>query len=162
MKKTFVDAALQEAVLYDGDAVVRRYRVSTAKNGLGCTANSDCTPIGKLRIAEKIGEGLPIGTVFRSRAPTKDVWSSDPSNPLSSSTDDLVLSRILWLGGAEAQNANTHRRYVYIHGTNHENLLGQPASHGCIRMRNTDVIELFDLVAVGNEVDVTAGGDEVA
>jgi lipoprotein-anchoring transpeptidase ErfK/SrfK len=115
-----------------------------------------------LRIVEKIGEGLPIGTVFRSRAPTKDVWSSDPSNPLSSSTDDLVLSRILWLGGAEAQNANTRGRYVYIHGTNHENLLGQPASHGCIRMSNTDVIELFDLVEVGNEVDVTAGGDEVA
>ena len=104
---------------------------------------------------------MPIGTVFRQRLPTKEVWSSEPSNPLSRSKEDFVLSRILWLEGCEARNVNTRARCIYIHGTNHESLLGQPESHGCIRMSNEDVIELFDLVDVGDGVEVSEGREEI-
>ncbi len=97
------------------------------------------TPTGRFRIAEKIGGGVPTGTVFRSRVPLKP---GDPFPP----TEDLVMSRILWLDGLEEHNANTRERFIYIHGTKHEDKIGSPASHGCIRMRNADVIDLFDLV----------------
>src|SRR5437762_11163694 len=97
------------------------------------------TPIGLFRIAEKIGEHAPSGTVFRSRIALQP---GDPFPP----TEDLVMSRILWLDGLEEQNANTRERFIYIHGTKHEDEIGTPASHGCIRMRNADVIELFKLV----------------
>jgi lipoprotein-anchoring transpeptidase ErfK/SrfK len=156
VKTIAVNAATQEAVLYDSDTIVGRYVISTAKNGLSCEANSFCTPTGNLEIAQKIGQGLPIGTVLIGRVPTKEVWSSAPSNPLSMSKEDLVLSRILWLKGCEAQNENTYVRCIYMHGTNHEDMLGKPASHGCIRFSNKDIIELFDLVDVGDEVVVTS------
>ena len=95
------------------------------------------TPMGKFRIAEKIGHGRrPADTVFKSSRAL-----SGPAKMLRG--DDLVMSRILWLDGVEAHNANTRERYIYIHGTKHEDRLGTPASHGCIRMRNEDVIELF-------------------
>ncbi len=97
------------------------------------------TPTGRFRIAEKIGEDAPSGTVFRSRIALQP---GDPFPP----TEDLVMSRILWLDGLEEQNANTRERFIYIHGTKHEDKIGSPASHGCIRMRNDDVIDLFDLV----------------
>ena len=97
------------------------------------------TPTGRFRIAEKIGGDVPSGTVFLSRVPLKP---GDPFPP----TEDLVTSRILWLDGLEEHNANTRERFIYIHGTKHEDKIGSPASHGCIRMRNADVIDLFDLV----------------
>lgn len=82
---------------------------------------------------------MPSGTIFRSRVPL------GPEDPLPS-TEDLVMSRILWLDGLDDHNANTRDRFIYIHGTRHEDKIGTPASHGCIRMRNTDVVELFELV----------------
>jgi len=97
------------------------------------------TPTGRFRIAEKIGGSAPSGTVFQSRVPLKP---GDPFPP----SEDLVMSRILWLDGLEEHNANTRQRFIYIHGTKHEDKIGSPASHGCIRMRNADVIDLFDLV----------------
>ena len=97
------------------------------------------TPLGKFRIAEKIGQGAPAGTVFKARV------ALTPSDPLPA-TEDLVTSRILWLDGLGKRNANTHARFIYIHGTKHEDKIGRPDSHGCIRMRDDDVIELFDLV----------------
>ena len=97
------------------------------------------TPIGRFRVAEKIGSDLPSGTIFRSRVPLKP---DDPRPP----TEDLVMSRILWLDGLDEHNANTRERFIYIHGTKHEGKIGSPASCGCIRMRNADVVELFDLV----------------
>ena len=97
------------------------------------------TPIGRFRIVEKIGANAPSRTVFLSRVPLKP---GDPFPP----TEDLVMSRILWLDGLEEHNANTRDRFIYIHGTKHEDKIGSPASHGCIRMRNDDVIDLFDLV----------------
>jgi L,D-transpeptidase YbiS len=152
--KIVVDTKAQQARLYRGDELVRTYRISTAANGLGSEKGSYKTPTGKLRVAKKIGDACPHGTVFKSRVDTGQVWSRDPANPLCSSDEDLVLSRILWLEGCEPHNANTIERYIYIHGTNQEHLLGTPASHGCVRFSNQDVVELYDLVPEGTSVEV--------
>jgi lipoprotein-anchoring transpeptidase ErfK/SrfK len=126
----------------DGDTAIRRYPVSTSRFGIGTETGSMKTPTGRFRVAEKIGSDVPRGTVFRSRVALKPL---DPVPP----TEDLVMSRILWLDGLDEQNANTRDRYIYIHGTKHEDKIGTPASCGCVRMRNADVIELFDLVDEG-------------
>jgi lipoprotein-anchoring transpeptidase ErfK/SrfK len=97
-------------------------------------------------IKEKHGEGAERGTIFKSRQPV-GLWT-----PGMDTKSDFVLTRILWLHGLEPRNANTFQRYIYIHGTNDENGIGRPGSHGCVRMRNRDVIELFDRVPVGTEV----------
>ncbi|HYF35283.1 MAG TPA: L,D-transpeptidase, partial [Prosthecobacter sp.] len=97
-------------------------------------------------VREKHGDTAPPGTIFKSRQPVGH-WTPDIQTP-----DDLVLTRILWLHGQEPRNANTFTRYIYIHGTNDEAAIGRPASHGCIRMRNADVIELFDQVPLGTPV----------
>ena len=103
------------------------------------------TPLGRFKVAEKIGHDMPHGTIFRSRLPLR------PEEPLPQ-TEDLVTSRILWLEGLEPQNANTKQRFIYIHGTKHEDRIGRPDSHGCIRMRNEDVIDLFNRVEEGTHV----------
>jgi lipoprotein-anchoring transpeptidase ErfK/SrfK len=100
-------------------------------------------------VSEKIGDGASAGAVFKSRVPTGEL--GDEANP-----EDLVQTRILWLHGLDAENANTHDRYIYIHGTNHEEAIGTAASHGCVRMRNEDVIELFDRVSEGAPVFIEA------
>jgi GrpB-like predicted nucleotidyltransferase (UPF0157 family) len=153
-RRLLIKSASQRAELWEGDHLFKTYRISTAMNGLGCQENSYCTPTGKLRVASKIGEGLPMGSVLRARIPTGEVWTADPSNPLFKSTEDLVLTRLLWLEGTEDHNANTFRRFIYLHGTNQETLLGQPASHGCIRFSNAEILEIFELLQAGNEVEV--------
>lgn len=105
------------------------------------------TPTGRFRIAEKIGDGMPVGTVFKSRRPVKVTKKLLRD-------EDLVMTRILWLDGLDPENANTHERFIYIHGTNHEERLGEPASHGCIRMRSADLVELFELVDVDTPVAI--------
>jgi lipoprotein-anchoring transpeptidase ErfK/SrfK len=135
----------QRLELVSGDEVVARYPVSTSRFGLGSEEGSMKTPLGRFRIGEKIGGDFPSGTIFRSRIPLDPDEAPPP-------TDDHVLSRILWLDGLEEHNANTRDRFIYIHGTNHEDEIGQPASHGCIRMRNADLIALFDQVPLGAEV----------
>ena len=107
------------------------------------------TPVGRFRIAEMFGHNLPPETAFKSRKPIR-------ASAKALKSDDLVMSRILWLDGVEPRNANTYERYVYIHGTNHEEAIGTPASHGCIRMRNKDVVELFDRVKVDTPVIIAA------
>jgi lipoprotein-anchoring transpeptidase ErfK/SrfK len=129
----------QLLTLKEGETPVRSYPVSTSRFGLGTEEGSLKTPIGRFRVAEKIGGDMPAGTIFQSRAPVK------PGDPLPP-TEDLVMSRILWLDGLDEHNANTRQRFIYIHGTKHEGKIGSPASCGCIRMRNEDVVELFDLV----------------
>ena len=153
-RKMFVKSKEQVAELWDGIKLLKIYRISTALKGLGCEEGSYCTPTGKLRVASKVGFGLPIGGVLRSRISTGEIWSNDPTNPLSSSDEDLVLTRLLWLEGAEDHNANTFKRYIYLHGTNQEHLLGKPASRGCIRFSNNDIVEVFDALQAGNEVEV--------
>ncbi len=134
-----------------------RYPVSTAAKGPGCVAGSFCTPIGLHRIRLKIGEGCPPGSVFVSRRPTGEVYSEELGRAWPDR--DWILSRILWLDGLvpglnRGGNVDSLRRFIYIHGTSDEALIGTPASHGCIRMRNTDVIELFDRVEIGVLVDI--------
>ena len=107
------------------------------------------TPTGRFRVAEKIGDGMPVGTVFKNRRPAK------VTKKLMRDAD-LVMTRILWLDGLEPGNANTHERFIYIHGTNHEENLGEPASHGCIRMRSSDLLELYELVQVNTPVAIKA------
>ncbi len=128
----------------DGE-VIRSFPVSTSRFGLGTEEGSLKTPLGHFRIAQKIGHDQPSGTVFRARVPLR------PGDPLPE-TEDWITSRILWLDGTELENANTRNRYIYIHGTRHEDKIGTPDSHGCIRMRNADVIELFGLVEEGTPV----------
>jgi L,D-transpeptidase YbiS len=135
----------QRLDLLCGEAILASFPVSTSRFGLGFGEGSLQTPVGKFKIGEKTGAGAPSGTVFRDRIPL----ALDEA-PLP--TDDLVLSRILWLDGLEERNANTRDRFIYIHGTNHEEEIGRPASHGCIRMKNADLIALFDRVPLGAEV----------
>ncbi len=126
-------------------ALARRYVVSTSKFGTGCEPGSQKTPTGAFLIESKWGDGAPVGEVFVSRVATGTFGKEeDPT--------DHVQTRILWLTGLSEENANTHSRYIYIHGTNAESLLGSPASHGCVRMSNADVIDLFDRVEVGTPV----------
>jgi lipoprotein-anchoring transpeptidase ErfK/SrfK len=157
-----VDTRLQQLYLWepypDGDMLIRQYPVSTAANGEGEQTGSHCTPRGRHRIAEKIGADAPLGTAFKSRQPTGEIWTPelDAENP----GRDWILTRILWLEGLEpgknqGGSVDSHDRFIYIHGTNEEHKLGTPASHGCIRMKNEDVAELFKLVPVGTEVRIS-------
>jgi len=144
-----ISVARQQLKLKRGRRTERTFPISTSKFGLGSKEGSMKTPLGRFRIAEKIGDNLPTETAFKSRKPIR-------VSAKALRSDDLVMSRILWLDGMESHNANTYERYVYIHGTNHEEAIGEPASHGCIRMRNNDVAELFDLVEVNTPVTIAA------
>jgi lipoprotein-anchoring transpeptidase ErfK/SrfK len=145
VKNIHISIRDQRLTLKEGETLIRTYPVSTSRFGIGAEEDSMKTPIGRFRVAEKIGDGLPSDTVFQSRVPLK---ADDPLPP----TEDLVMSRILWLDGLDEHNANTRDRFIYIHGTKHEDKIGNPASHGCVRMRNADVMELFDLVDEGAPV----------
>jgi L,D-transpeptidase YbiS len=137
--------------------VLAHYSISTAANGPGCKKDSGCTPIGKHIIRAKIGEGAPLGSVFVGRRPTGEIFNTALMTEFPNR--DWILTRILWLSGAEIGvnrlgNVDTMRRYIYIHGTPDSNRMGVIGSHGCVRMRNTDIIELFEMVDVGVEVDL--------
>ncbi len=135
-------------VLNDG-GMIREFTISTAAKGVGFMEGSNRTPTGHFRIAEKIGEGAEPGTIFVARIPV-GVWYAD--GPVLD--DDLILTRILRIEGLDPENANTFDRFIYLHGTNREDLLGQPASHGCIRMANQDIIELFGIVEPGTPLEI--------
>lgn len=139
----------QELRLIDHEQIVRRFPISSGLKGVGSQPGSYRTPTGKFIIREKIGADQPSGMRFDARMPV-GIWDSN------STCADPILSRILRLHGEEDHNANTFDRYIYIHGTSHEDLLGQPASHGCIRMANADVIELFDAIEEGTPVIIHA------
>lgn len=130
-------------------SVIKVYAISTSKFGLGTEPGSHCTPLGQFQISAKIGHAAELGTIFKSREPI-GLWDAVPTD------DDHILSRILWLDGLDEGNANTRDRFIYIHGTNQEDLLGTPASHGCVRMANSDVIELYDRVAEGTTLSIIA------
>lgn len=148
-----VDVTAQKVRVVDnGGSELWSVDVSTSRYGLGEEEGSLKTPRGWLSVVEKLGAGAPHGTVFKSRAPTGEIWT--PDSPLSS--EDLVLTRILWLAGSEPHNANTQQRYIYFHGTNHESRIGTADSHGCIRLRNADMVTLFDYAEVGTPVFVRA------
>lgn len=136
-------------LLDEGGTLVRRYVVSTAANGVGFAPGSNQTPTGRFKIGEKIGDGSPEGSIFVSRVPTGEVGRAD-------SLEDHVQTRILWLEGLDEENANSRERYIYIHGTNSEGALGSPSSHGCVRMANADVIDLYDRIQAGTPVTIQA------
>ena len=148
----------QSLELREGGECVRRYSVSTAANGAGEREGSGCTPRGRHIVRARIGAGMPEGAVFRGRRFTGEVYSDALAAQFPER--DWILSRILWLSGCEPGfnrlgDVDTMRRYIYIHGTPDSEPMGVPASHGCIRMRNSDVMELFERVPVGTPVLIT-------
>ncbi|KAA3653782.1 MAG: L,D-transpeptidase [Proteobacteria bacterium] len=156
--KLQVDIPSQTLSLRDAQGtLLRRYRVSTALNGPGECKDSGCTPRGRHRIRACIGGDQPSHAVFVGRRPTGEIWSD--ALAAAHPTRDWILSRILWLSGLEPGRnrlggVDSMQRYIYIHGTPDTEPMGEPRSHGCIRMRNRDVIELFDLVDTSTEVEI--------
>jgi len=153
--RIFIHVPSQTLDLLDGDTLVRRYAVSTSRHGLGTEPGSNRTPTGRFRVAEKHGDGAAPGMIFKGRQPTGEFGREDDPK-------DHVQTRILWLAGLDEDNANTFDRYIYIHGTNAESRLGTPASEGCVRMANDDVIDLYARVPAGTEVTIDGGGPAVA
>lgn len=151
-----ISISAQTLTLFDDEGKrLASYSVSTAKNGVGCEKNSGCTPLGAHIIRAKIGAGAAENTVFVGRRPTGEIWT--PELAALHPERDWILTRILWLSGKEPGknrlgNVDSMQRYIYIHGTPDTEPMGQPCSHGCVRMRNADVVELFDLVGVGTSV----------
>lgn len=148
----------QKLYLIKNYNIEKMYPVSTSKYGVGNQYGSNKTPLGVHKIYSKIGEGLPIGTIFESRINTGRI-AQIYSDAEYDNDEDLITSRILRLMGLEqgvnrGNNVDSFDRYIYIHGTPEEGLIGKPASHGCIRMKNTDVIELFDIVRENTLVDI--------
>jgi len=147
------------ALLDDSGNALRRYRVSTGLNGVGEQSGSFCTPRGRHVIRAKIGNGQPENAVFVRRRPKGEIYT--PELGMQHPGRDWILTRILWLSGSESGynrsgSCDTMRRYIYIHGTPDATALGVPGSRGCVRMRNADLIELFELVQVGTEVQIIA------
>ena len=155
-----VDIPTQTLSLMAGDgAIIRRYRVSTARNGPGERSGSHCTPRGRHAIRAKIGAGQAVDAVFRARRPTGELWTPDLA--AAHPGRDWILTRILWLSGLEPGfnrlgEVDTMRRYIYLHGVPDPVELGTPESAGCIRMRNADIVELFDLVPCGTPLEICA------
>lgn len=157
-----IQISIQDQTLKLFDAqknLLKQYFISTAKNGAGCEKNSGCTPLGAHIIRAKIGVGAPENAVFVGRRMTGEICS--PELMAQFPNRDWILTRILWLSGTEVGknrlgNVDTMQRYIYIHGSPDSAQMGVPGSHGCVRMRNADIIELFELVSAGSSVVITA------
>ncbi|RYD78952.1 MAG: L,D-transpeptidase [Verrucomicrobiaceae bacterium] len=143
-----VSVADQKMAVYRYGTEIARYDVSTSKFGLGDRPGSNGTPLGDLAVAKKIGGGAPVGMKFKSRKPTGEIV------PVNAPGRDPIVTRILWLKGLESQNKNAYDRMIYIHGTPEEVRIGTPASYGCVRMRSTDIVQLFDTVGEGARVKI--------
>lgn len=151
----------QKLIWSSKDHIQKEYCISSALNGVGQEEGSNRTPLGLHRVCAKIGEGLPKYAVFRGRRWTGEIYTDELA--LDNPKRDWILSRILWLQGLElgfnrGGQCDSKRRYIYIHGTNEEHLLGQPYSHGCIRMNNDDMLELFAVVQPGEPVQIIERG----
>lgn len=157
-----IDLERQQLSLYRGETLLGQWPVSTARNGPGEVRDSGCTPRGEHRIRIKIGDGLPANAVLVGRRPTGEIY--DEALAAGQPGRDWILSRILWLTGSEpgvnrGGGRDTLRRYIYIHGCPDSEPMGEPRSHGCVRMRNADVIALFDQVDAGTRVVISGGGE---
>ena len=149
----------QTLTLFDNDKQIKHYSISTAKNGPGELIDSECTPRGKHIVSEKIGDGAVANSVFVGRIETGEIY--EPALRELHPERDWILTRILWLSGIEEGKnkgqkqgvcVDSHDRYIYIHGTPDDVNMGQPGSRGCVRMRNNEMIELFNIVEVGTKV----------
>ena len=149
--KMIVSVRDQKMLLVRDGTPVKSYKISTSKFGVGDRPGSNCTPLGRLQVAKKIGDRAAIGSVFKTRRPTGEIIK--PNAP----GRDPVVTRIMWLTGTESRNQNTFRRTIYIHGTPEEFRLGSPASFGCIRMGSRDVADLYNRVGTGADVFVIRG-----
>ena len=146
--KIVISTRDQKLALLDRGTLLATYPVSTSKFGLGDRPGSRFTPLGQLQIAEKIGDNASPGAVFKDRRRTGEVvLANSPGR-------DPIVTRILWLRGLESQNANAFARDIYIHGTPEERLIGSPASYGCVRMRSTDIVQLYNIVGIGAAVTI--------
>src|SRR6266481_5089792 len=143
-----ISAHDQKLALLEQGKLTAVYPVSTSKFGLGDWRGSFCTPLGELEVADKIGDAAPLGTRFKDRRRTGEIVAVDAPGR------DPIVTRIIWLRGREAQNANAFRRDIYIHGTPEERNIGRPASYGCIRMRSVDIINLYSQVGAGAQVSI--------
>jgi lipoprotein-anchoring transpeptidase ErfK/SrfK len=156
--KIDIDISQQRLYLKQNDDLIKSYPISSSKYGEGSTENSNMTPLGLHVIKEKIGTNVPINTLFISRINTKRTVNIE--NSRKKTKDDHITSRILWLDGLEegknkGKGVDSYSRYIYIHGTHEEGLIGEKASHGCIRMLNNDVIDLYNYVNIGTEVYIS-------
>ena len=157
--KIIISIKLQNLFLLIDDRIKFTYKISSAKAGIGQLKGSYKTPLGHHTIRAKIGENNPIYSVYEGRRPTGDIWTKNLNEQLSK--DDWILTRIIWLSGKEIGfnrlgDFDSMQRFIYIHGTNEEELLGSPASHGCIRMSNNDILTLYQYVEVGTDVFINA------
>jgi L,D-transpeptidase YbiS len=157
MKRIDINLGTQTLTLYDGADIEREYPVSTAYNGPGEQLGSGCTPRGRHVIRAMIGHGMPINTVFVGRRPTGEIYTAALREKYPNR--DWILTRILWLSGCEPGfnrlgNVDTMRRYIYIHGSPDDVRMGVPGSHGCIRMHNLNVLDLFERVRPGTPVNI--------
>jgi len=148
----FINSSNQTLYLLKQNSIQFESKISTSCNGMGCREGSFQTPIGLHTITSKIGEGLAPGTLFKHRRPTSKIIDYTPSDD-----KDYITTRIMRLGGLENgfnqnDNVDSYKRYIYIHGTPHKDKLGLSKSHGCIRMRDEDIVELFNQVDVGTLV----------
>src|SRR6266513_528520 len=138
----------QKLAVLDRGTLLTTYSVSTSKFGLGDYLRSSRTPLGQFEVAKKIGDNAPLGAVFKDRIRTGEIIAPDAPDR------DPIVTRILWLRGREAQNGNAFARMIYIHGTPEERNIGFPASYGCIRMRSSDIINLYEIIGLGAEVTI--------
>ena len=138
----------QHLVVVDNGVLVGHFPVSTSKYGLGDRPRSYATPLGTLEVASKVGEGAPVGAVFKGQRLTGEIIR--PNSP----GRDPIVTRILRLRGLNACNSHAFERGIYIHGTAEEWKIGRPASYGCIRMRSRDVVQVFDTVPVGTKIEI--------
>ncbi len=150
-----ISVAEQRLRLYENGRMVMDVAVSTAKKGVGEIAGSECTPRGWHVVRARIGAGCPVNTVFVERRPTGEIYTPELHKKFPQR--DWILTRILWLSGAELGKnrlgrVDTMRRYIYIHGCPDEDAMGVPGSHGCVKMRNSEIVALFDCVAAGTRV----------
>ena len=159
MSRIAISLARQTLELQSDSGEIRKsYPVSSAKNGPGEIRDSFCTPRGRHVVRAKIGGGQPDNAVFVRRRPTGEIWTRDLYDKFPGR--DWILTRILWLSGCEPGfnrlgNVDTMRRYIYIHGSHELAVMGVPGSIGCIRMRNADIIELFDAIPAGTPVEIS-------
>lgn len=152
-----IDISRQRLELREGETIRAAYPVSTARNGAGEREGSECTPRGLHVVSEKFGENAPANAVFVARKTTGEIWT--PALAVANPDRDWILTRILWLDGREegrncGGDVDSKRRFIYIHGTPDNEAMGVPRSHGCIRMRNKDIVALFDQVPEGTPVDI--------
>jgi lipoprotein-anchoring transpeptidase ErfK/SrfK len=147
--RILISTASQRMIVLRDKEKIAEYPVSTSKFGLGDRFGSNATPLGEFKIKKKIGDGAPLGAVFKSRKLTGEILEPDAPGR------DPIVTRILWLNGLEPQNRNAYERFIYIHGTAEERRIGEAVSYGCIRMRSKDVADLYNIVGIGARVKIT-------